>query len=455
MLNYKIIVFLVTGVTLISCKKNWMEEKPNKNLDVPTSIKDFQSMLDHTSFMNDYRPALGEVSADNYYVTDKMWLGYNVDTRNKYSWNKEIYTDQVTDNPNWNFVWRGVLQANVVLDGVDKTEDVGSPAWNNIKGSAHFYRAESFFDLAQIYARPYSLTFPDAPGIPLRLTADPNPKSVRAGLQETYQQILSDLHTAADYLPVTALYKTRPSKPAAYALLSRVYLTMQDYSHAFQYADSCLKLYDSLIDYNTLNPNTTFPVTTLNKEVLFHAVMGNELYANFPIVDTNLYKSYNVNDLRLKIFFKANATNGGMMFTGTYTGGSSSVGRLNYFAGIATDEVYLTRAECYARAGDISAAMKDLNALMIKRFKTGTFVPFTANNTTEALDIILKERRKETIFRGLRWVDLRRLNSDGANIVLTRKVDNQTYTLEPNSARYTLSIPPDIIQLTGMEQNER
>lgn len=432
-----------------------MEDKSNKNRDIPTSIKDFQAMLDHTSFMNDYRPALGEVSADNYYVTDKMWLGYNIDTRNKYSWSKEIYTDQVTDNPNWNFVWRGVLQANVVLDGVDKTEDVGSPAWNNIKGSAHFYRAEAFFDLSQIYSRPYSLTFPDALGIPLRLTADPNVKSVRAGLQETYQQMLSDLHTAANYLPVVALYKTRPSKPAAYALLSRVYLTMQDYSHALLYADSCLKLYDSLLDYNTLNANLTFPVTALNKEVLFHAVMGNELYANFPIVDTSLYKSYNVNDLRLKIFFKANPTNGGMMFTGTYTGGTASAGRLNYFAGIATDEVYLTRAECYARAGDVTAAMKDLNALMIKRFKTGTFVPFTASNTSEALDLILRERRKETIFRGLRWVDLRRLNSEGANITLTRKVDNQTYTLAPNSPRYALSIPPDVIQLTGMEQNER
>ncbi|HEY8894561.1 MAG TPA: RagB/SusD family nutrient uptake outer membrane protein [Niastella sp.] len=455
MINSKIILILIAGVALVSCKKTWMEEKSNKNRDIPTSIKDFQAVLDHTSYMNDYRPALGEVSADNYYVSDKMWPGYSTDNRNKYTWNKEIYTDQVTDNNNWNFVWRGILQANVVLDGVDNTEDVGSLAWNNIKGSAHFYRAEAFFDISQVFSRPYSLTFPDAPGIPLRLSADPNIKSVRAGLQETYQQILSDLHTAANYLPVTALYKTRPSKPAAYALLSRVYLVMQDYSHALLYADSCLKLYDSLLDYNTLNASLTFPVTAFNKEVLFHSVMGNELYANFPIVDTNLYKSYNVNDLRLKIFFKANPTNGGMMFTGTYTGGIAGASRLNYFAGLATDEVYLTRAECYARAGNITDAMKDLNALMIKRFKTGTFVPFTANNTTEALNLILTERRKETIFRGLRWSDLRRLNSDGANITLTRKIDNQTYTLEPNSPRYALPLPPDVIQITGMEQNER
>jgi hypothetical protein len=454
MLNYKTIVFLIAGISLVSCKKDWMEEKPNKTLDVPTSIKDFQAMLDHGSYMNDWRPSLGEISADNYYVSATMWQGYNTDTRSRYIWSKEIYNDIISDNLNWNYPFRQVLQANVVLDGVDKTEDVGSSAWNNIKGSAHFFRADGFFNVAQIFTKPYNLTFPDAPGIPLRLTADPNIRSVRAGLQETYQQILSDLHTATGYLPNVPLYKTRPSKPAAYALLSRVYLVMQDYSHAFLYADSCLKLYDSLLDYNALNATPTFPVPGFNKEVLFQAAMSNDLFANFPIVDTNLYKSYNVNDLRLKIFFKAN-TNGGMMFTGTYTGGSASSGRLNYFAGLATDEVYLTRAECYARAGKIPEAMSDLNALMIKRFKTGTFVPFTANNTTEALDLILKERRKETIFRGLRWIDLRRLNSDGANITLIRKIDNQTYTLEPNSPRYTMPIPTDIINLTGMDQNDR
>lgn len=455
MLNYKTIFFLIAGISLVSCKKTWMEEKSNKNLDVPSSIKDFQAMLDHSSYINDWRPSLGEISADNYYVSDKMWQGYNRDTRSRYIWDKEIYADQPSDNSNWNYPYRQVLQANVVLDGVDETEDIGSPAWNNIKGGAHFFRADAFFNVAQIYTRPYNLTFPDAAGIPLRLTADPNIKSVRAGLQETYQQILSDLQTAAAYLPVIPLYKTRPSKPAAYALLSRVYLVMQDYTHALLYADSCLKLYDSLIDYNTLNASLTFPVTGLNKEVLFQAAMSNDLFANFPIVDTNLYKSYNANDLRLKIFFKANASNGGMMFTGTYTGGSASASRLNFFAGLATDEVYLTRAECYARAGKITEAMNDLNALMIKRFKTGTFVPFTAANTADALDLILKERRKETIFRGLRWLDLRRLNSDGANITLTRYIDNQTYTLAANSPRYVMPIPPDIIILAGIDQNER
>jgi hypothetical protein len=430
-----------------------MDERSNKSFDVPTTLKDFQAMLDHSSFMNDGRPVIGEESADNYYVTNAMWAAYAPYERNTYVWDKEIFVDKAQDPTNWNTAYRQVFYSNVVLDDIDKmaAEDIGSPVWNNVKGGAHFFRGEAFFNVSQIYTKPYSLTFPDEPGIPLRLDADPNAKSVRAGLQETYQQILSDLHTAVDYLPVVPLYKTRPSKPAAYALLSRVYLVMHDYSHALLYADSCLKLYDSLLDYNTLNATASYPISGLNKEVLFHATLSSDLYAHTVIVDTNLYKSYKVNDLRQKVFFKTNV-NGGMRFVGTYTGGTTG---LIFFGGIATDEVYLTRAECFARTGNITAAMNDLNALMIKRFKTGTFVPLTATNSNEALNLILEERRKETLFRGLRWLDLRRLNSEGANIVLTRVVENQTYTLQPNSPRYVLPLPPDVINLTGMPQNER
>lgn len=453
MFNYKIVLFVFAGIIAVSCKKDWIEKKPNKNVDVPTSVKDFQALLDKSDVMNDQHPLLGEISSDNYYLTNTMWQAWGVDPRNAYTWNKDIYSD-VSSDVNWNYPYRQVFYSNVVLDDIDKvgSVDIGTPAWNNVKGSAFYFRADGFFNVSQIYTKPYSLTFPDELGIPLRLKADPNEVSVRAGLQETYQQILSDLHTAAGYLPVVPQFKHRPSKPAAYALLSRVYLVMQDYSHALLYADSCLKMYDSLLDYNTLNASATYPIPGLNKEVLFQASLPNELFSTKVIVDSNLYKSYNVNDLRQKMFFKTNP-NGGMMFVGTYTGNVASA--LNFFGGLATDEVYLTRAECLARTGNISAAMNDLNALMIKRFKTGTFIPFTAANTSEALNLILQERRKETPFRGLRWLDLRRLNSEGANIVLTRNINNETYTLQPNSPRYVLPIPPDILRFTGIPQNER
>ena len=72
-----------------------------------------------------------------------------------------------------------------------------------------------------------------------------------------------------------------------------------------------------------------------------------------------------------------------------------------------------------------------------------------------ALQVVLDERRKELVMRGLRWMDLKRLNAQGANIVVSRGFNGQTVSLLPNDPRYALPIPEDIIQLSGIPQNER
>ena len=455
MLNYKIIWFVLASVVMLSCKKDWIEMKSDKELDVPTSIEDIQAVLDNATIMNENRPSLGEISADNCYLTDALWDSWLPLNRSAHIWAENIYSDITTDQFNWNTSYRQVFYSNIALEEIDKVgQGYNASAWNNVKGSAHFFRGEAFFNLSQLFAKPYSLTFPEDAGIPLRLKADPNDVSARSSLQQTYDQVLSDLQGSVDYLPNIPLYKTRPSKPAAYALLSRFYLVKQDYANALKYADLCLKIYDSLLDYNTLNANATFPIPPLNREVIFMTTMENAaLLPGTHIVDSTLYKSYDINDLRKKILYRAN-TAGQLYFNGTYTGGAL-IQSSRTFGGIATDEVYLTRAECYARTGNITLAMNDLNSVMSKRWKTGTFVPFTATGTSEAMNLILRERRKETPFRGLRWIDLRRLNSEGANITLTRMIKGQLYTLPPNDPRYVLPIPPDVIAITGMTQNKR
>src|SRR5690606_21140365 len=135
----------------------------------------------------------------------------------------------------------------------------------------------NFYHLAQLFAPPYQQGGTDAlPGIPLRLSPDINEPSYRATLSETYARIVADLKAAVPLLPDLPPVKTQPSKAAAYAALSRVYLTMQHYAEARAYADSCLRLQPALIDYNrldTLSAQPQFPA--LNEEVIFHATCGN------------------------------------------------------------------------------------------------------------------------------------------------------------------------------------
>ncbi|MBX2954429.1 MAG: RagB/SusD family nutrient uptake outer membrane protein, partial [Leadbetterella sp.] len=89
------------------------------------------------------------------------------------------------------------------------------------------------------------------------------------------------------------------------------------------------------------------------------------------------------------------------------------------------------------------------------RWKKNTYVPYEFTEKDSALNIILTERRKELVFRGLRWPDLKRLNRDGANITLTRKVDGEMHTLPPNDPRYAIAIPEEVIELSDILPNPR
>ncbi len=121
--------------------------------------------------------------------------------------------------------------------------------------------------------------------------------------------------------------------------------------------------------------------------------------------------------------------------------------------------MYLIRADLYARAGNIAAALQDLNTLLAARYQTGTFTPYQATSLSadQALALIISERRKELCYRNeLRWADLKRLISDSRfAITLTRNLAGTTYTLAPGDKRYTFLIPISVVQITGIPQNER
>ena len=166
------------------------------------------------------------------------------------------------------------------------------------------------------------------------------------------------------------------------------------------------------------------------------------------LIDTNLLASYAPNDLRRPVYYTQEKSD-------SFTLKGSYAGTIFPFAGLATDELYLIRAECRARAGQTANALNDLDSLLTHRWRTGTFTGYPIGSAAEALDTILVERRKELAFRGLRWSDLRRLNKEGWGITLTRNLNGMLYTLPPNSDLYALPIPPDVINFSGITQNPR
>jgi hypothetical protein len=444
-------ILLAAGLMTSACTKDkWFDQKSNLSQVVPARVQDFQAMLDN-AIMGWNSPYLAETGCDDHYILDAQYVQLSTNEQNAYTWSHTNPYKSVID---WGLSGDGtyarVYYANLSLDGLKTAAGAGTADYNNVMGQALFYRAKNYFDILQEYAPVYdSAKAATDLGIVLRLQSDITITSVRSTVKDSYNQVIADATAAIPLLPVTPLYKTRPSKPAAYALLARLYLSVSDYADAGKYADSCLQLYKAIVDFNTLNYTASYPLVNYNNDVIYHCSqnVGNGPVSYNARVDSLLFKSYDTTDLRRKLFFTIN------------TDHTVSVKQTNFynvcFSGLTIEEIYMIRAECSARAGNIADAMTWLNTLLRTRYVTGTYVDKTAASADEALQIVLTERRKELLMHGVRWSDLRRLNKDPRFAkTITRVVKGQTYTLQPNSLQYTLPIPDDVIsQAPTITQN--
>lgn len=448
-------IIAIYSFLFFSCKKDWLDAKPNMSLVVPTKISDYQALLNNRQVFGVKYNFIPEHANGDANYTDARWQSLFSLYRYVYMWAEDSYEKE--SNPDWDSTYQQIMSSNVVLEGIEKVvfDDKTKAQWESVKGQALFYRAFCFYNLTQEFCKPYGpVTASTDLGIPLKLTTNIVEKVSRGNLQQSYNQIINDLMLAKDLLPDLQEYKTQPTKNAVLGLLARIYLSMENYPAALSAVEESLKINKTLLDYSSLNASAAYPFPLFNAEVIWHAEMPNSssLASGNAVIVDDIFLSYGSEDLRKTLFFRSNGPDG-RRFTGNYRGS-----QINQFCGIANDELFLIRAECNVRNGKVIEGMTDLNALLKTRYAkktdgTTTYVDQFTNNETEALTIILRERRKQLILRGVRWSDLRRLNRDERfKITLTRKLNNVTYTLLPDDPRYTFPIPAAEIQLTGIEK---
>jgi SusD family. len=451
MLSIRNNIILIPFLALTSCAKD-LDTPYQTTLPHLETVQDAQSLLDNPVVMNYNKPMLTEFGTDNFFVPGSIWVSLSPLYKFSYTWDPDPFRNE--EVPDWSKPYSVVIYSNLVMQTLnDLSALAGTDDYRNVMGQALFHRGSAFFDIAQLFCKPYTTSGASTDlGIPLVFSTDAAQKTKRSTVQQTYDQITKDLVEAEKLLPTSANIKSRPSKAAANALLSRVYLSQNNFDSALFYANKALSINHTLIDYNQV-PNSSLPFRDFKDEVIWEAIMTASAVFNqssYCPVDSVLYNSYHDNDLRKTLFF--NFSGGQALFKGTYEGSRIA----SKFCGLSVDELYLTRAECFARKDQVNEAMIDLNTLMEKRWTNNTgFAPFTAVNKQEALEHILTERRKELVFRGIRWMDLRRLNLLGAGINIKRIVNDVTYTLEAGDKKYTYPIPKHELSLNPMPDNPR
>lgn len=383
----------------------------------------------------------------------------------------------------WQAYYKLILGANAALDYID--EMTGTYEEKAIvKAQALALRSLYFFNLVNLFGEPYSHN-KDALGIPLKVGSELTieyPK--RNTVEEVYQKIEEDLNEAEKlYLSLSKINQYsqnyRTSLPMVQLMKSRVYLHMEKWSEAAEYANKVIKDWDfSLVNLNSLptptkkEPYYNFISYNCSETIwLYGNISDGTKYSSFIIGDRdklprrNLYNAsskllegYRDGDLRKERYIVTEYQDptiylpwGKTYISSTHVASSSS----EFGVAFRLAEAYLNLAEGAALSDDPETARAALNTLRKHRFTEDKYAEMPSLTGDALVEFVRQERRLELCFEGFRWFDLRRYGMPSFSrdwIVSGQKV--AVYTISDKDPSYTLPIPEEVLEKNNnLEQN--
>lgn len=428
-MKYSYIILFPLTCLLIACNK-FVDIKP-KGLVIPEKIVHYENLLNSPTLLRTFPINLLDFTDD--FATSYDALNQST-AANGYYWRPVLNINEKENPAVWGSSYRCIYFTNVIINGVESASDGTPEMKKSVLSEALVTRAACYLDLLTVFAKAYDpSTAATDPGLPLQNSINVTDKAPeRSTLKVTLELMISDIMKAINSLPETNVNKYRTTKYIAYGLLSRIYLYMADYTNAEKYTDLALSTPHNLLNYNDYSTKFMIPVSDLNPEVLW--LRASASGTTFGMVYSDDLKSlFDNSDIRYSFLtFLVNQKLARYGLPGTY----------NF--GISFPELYLTKAELLARAGQFNEAMDIVNNLRLHRIKTAAYQLQSASNSEEALTKVFQERRREMAFCGLRWFDMKRLDHEGRMPVVNRiNPENQSTTasLAPHSPQYTFEIP--------------
>jgi hypothetical protein len=355
----------------------------------------------------------------------------------------------------WTHAYHTLYSINTVLEAIP---DGSSADLLQLKGENLFLRALLHFDLVRIFGRPYSHDSPETNlGVVIMNSSDIGDTPSRSTVKETYEFIVQDLLKAADYMTVDKgnIYA---SKVAAWALLARAYLYMEQNAKAIEFADKVISSgrhqlvsTANLANYATFvpenNTETIFAVKFLASENLginscgsFHHGVGGwgQIFASKPfrVLISKYPEDKRINfidpdwvldaqgkripDPTEDIFpgdtigYKMTKREGKSKYWTCKMTYEQGVPMLHSPVIVRLAEMYLIKAEAAAKTGDNTTAISYVNIIRQRAGLSGAALYSTTDLKWNAtvLDVVLEERRLELCFEGHRFADVFRNKRD-------------------------------------------
>jgi hypothetical protein len=443
-LKYSIVfvILLISGCT----KEEWMNPAPITSLSDLTVFDTKDRVIAQVNAMyaslKSGQHLGGRFQVYNDIRDDNFLPNSNNGVTNYQTWNHTVINSTNEVQNLWGAVYTTVNVVNVFLDGLTKAWEAGGKVktflsqaeYDQFRSEALTIRAICYFDLLQMYSKPYNLSNGDGQGVPLRLKANKSAAEndlAPASVSEVYTQILKDLNDAEQLAILTysdpALNVTRIHRNTIIAYKTRVYLHMQNWA---QVATESAKIVSATAPFaaasgvaNKLNatyagvfasphatlenifslPNTTAsnPGTQNYLAHYYNSSSGESYYMNTA---SAAFTALNAADER-RVMMK---TDGGKIYIQKYT---DNANRTDYSPVIRYSEVLLNRAEAIVRQGNAvtQESVDLLNAVRTRSYPAGAYSLSGFANAAAFLNAVLLERNIEFLGEGIRNMDLMRL----------------------------------------------
>lgn len=449
----------VLTTSLLSGCKGFLEQVDQDKF-IPSTADHYASLMLREFDYNYKIMSNVQLMSDEMEDSDDLLYtsGGREQNRASFTWQRDI--EMRVDNyarfdlsSTWLFLYRNIAICNYVIELIDDAEGTDAEI-ASVKGEACFIRAYCYFVLTNLYAEPYrnATQASETLGVPLRTDIGVVATYEKSKLNECYNQIVNDLTEARDLIKSSGTVKSiyHPSVDACNIMLSRVHLFMNDYDAVI--ADLSDVLADAPLNRFTALGEKESPSATMTEncgEVVYAFGVGTT-YSRLGSVRVSDYllDLFDDNDLRPAYWFIA-IRNSQTLITTTSSNKTGTTFTTVGQCMLRLPEAYLNRAEAYARKGQTSQAVADVEKVAVARHRSGSAIAIPSVQT-DLVKYIYDERMREFCFEEYyRWFDLRRMPvEERSEIVHNYKVFDgrilkrtEKYILLTDDPNYTLSVP--------------
>ncbi len=422
-----------------------------------------------------------------------------------YTWQSNLYEIFHTTGPSegiynlYKNYYSLILGTNAVLDYLPTVEDRDQDMINQVAAQAYALRGFYYFNLVNIFGQPYYYN-KESLGVPLKLTSGIELDTPsRNTVAEVYEQVLNDLNNAEQHynlLPVELQWRKnyRVSLPMVELMLSRVYLYMENWTKAAEYAERVMNNKNfNMIDLNSVplvneegnrsyrnyhsydSPEVIWPYSSINDVTFLVARTGADDKVYFKASDA-LMETFKETpeDLRVDCYLVReeypSVVDDELVYhpqafgkIAIHTNGYAPGGSNNFGRSLRVSEAFLNYSEAkamlYKEGVDGSALSQALNA--VNRLRKNRFPndseDFTINisDPEELIEFVKRERRRELCFEDHRWFDLRRWGMKPfTHVWYPNESTISEFTLTQDDLGFTIPLPPEALNMNpNLEQN--